>query len=534
MKKYNYILRSLCFIVICCSPTLLKAQANTTESASSYGFYAYFNSLMGVNSTTNPELIIKNNASFTSTGVQLTPASTTQFGGLLIEGETFKSINGLHVEFEYEMNSGSQYDGSYGDGLGFFLYDGSVTNPTLGANGAGLGYCYNRANNTYSTSRKAGLDGGYLGIFLDQFGNNKGRRYQGDSRVNGIDYSWGSNATSHVTLRGAKGAAITTSPTLPVGYTGYPVLVTRSTSATSGVIGKILQSDRSYLNITSPLSSTFSLRASSGGYRKVYLDLVPHVVSGTTTNGFDVKVAIKTSTNGTPITVIDWFQYPTSVPYTENAMPAANGDNDTSGSNTPDGTNKSMTLNAAVPSTIKLGFAASTGAASQQHLIRNVKLTLPYAAEAYDDVVQTCPGTPVSIPVLANDLAYKGVISITTAPTSGNNNTYIDYSMFSFTKSSPTDLTVYRSKTTNEGFWSYNTATGIVTFYPNANFVTKGKATITYTIKGFNRTDSGGNIVEPYGDIAYRSTEATITVNLQTSGCIYCVKSNRMVTQGLK
>ena len=111
-------------MVICCSPTLLKAQANTTESASIYGFYAYFNSLMGVNSTTNPELIIKNNASFTSTGVQLTPASTTQFGGLLIEGETFKSINGLHVEFEYEMNSGSQYDGSYGDGLGFFLYDG--------------------------------------------------------------------------------------------------------------------------------------------------------------------------------------------------------------------------------------------------------------------------------------------------------------------------------------------------------------------------------------------------------------------------
>ena len=64
--------------------------------------------------------------------------------------------------------------------------------------------------------------------------------------------------------------------------------------------------------------------------------------------------------------------------------------------------------------------------------------------------------------------------------------------------------------------------------------MTKGKATITYTIKGFNRTDSGGNIVEPYGDMAYRSTEATITVNLQTSGCIYCVKSNRMVTQGLK
>lgn len=504
-------------------PYFTYAQADSTEVASIYGFYSYSNSLM--NASAASELSIQGNASHTSTGIRLTPASTGQFGGLFINGRTFTSVNGLHVEFEYDMKNGTSLNGVYGDGLSFFLYDGSVTNPVIGSPGAGLGYAYNRTRELFASRRKAGLTGAYLGIALDEFGNFKSKRFQGDARVNGITgVTWATGA-SHITLRGAKGAAINTTG-LGDGYTGYPVLTTRTTLSNSGNVGRILRTDRSYAATTNTLSSLFELRNNNGEFRKVYLDLIPHFTSPATTDGFDIKVDIQTAQNGIPVNVINYYHYPSSVPYTENANPQTSDFNnsDTEGAAT------NQTLNATVPAFLKLGFAASTGAAYQEHVIRNVKLTLPYSAVASDDVASTCKSQPVSIPVFDNDIAYKGPISIVTPPVGSKNN--IDYSTFSFTKNNETDLTLYRKKVTPEGTWSYNKSTGIVTFSPSGGFT--GTATMTYSIKGKTLKDSNGKIVEPYGDTAYRSIPATITVNLKTSGCIYSVISNKMVTQGIK
>lgn len=522
MKK-NFTRPSLMSLVLVLLTHFVYAQTDSTEVASIYGFYSYSSSLM--NASSAPELAIQGNASYTATGVQLTPASSGQFGGLFINGRTFTSVNGLHVEFEYDMKNGTPLSGAYGDGLSFFLYDGAVTNPIIGSPGAGLGYAYNRAKDTYASQRKAGLTGGYLGIALDEFGNFKSKRFQGESRVNGIAGVTWSQATSHVSLRGARGAAINTTG-LGAGFTGYPVLVTRSTLSNSGTVGSVLQTDRSYLPTSNTLSSVFDLRNNAGEFRKVYLDLIPHFTSLTTTDGFDIKVDIQTTQNGTPVNVINYYHYKTSVPYSENANPQVTDFNtsDTEGPAT------SQTLDATVPAVLKLGFAASTGAAFQQHIIRNVKLTLPYAAVANDDVASTCKFQAVNIPVLTNDIAYKGPISITTPPTGSNAN--IDYSTFSFTKSSDTDLTLYRKKVTAQGTWTYNKSTGIVTFTPSSGFT--GTATMTYTIKGKTVKDSSGKIIEPYGDTAYRSVPGTITVNLKTTGCIYSVVSNRMVTQGVK
>ncbi|MBB4806213.1 hypothetical protein HNP38_001485 [Chryseobacterium defluvii] len=499
------------------------AQTDSTEIASIYGFYAYSSSLMNASSAS--ELVIQGNASHTATGVQLTPASTSQFGGLFINGRTFTSVNGLHVEFEYEMKGGAPFSGSYGDGLSFFLYDGAVTSPIIGSPGAGLGYSYNRTKEMYSTQRKPGLTGAYLGIALDEFGNFKSKRFQGESRINGIAGSW-STATSHVTLRGARGANINSSIGLGAGYTGYPVLVTRSTSSNTGTVGRILQADRTYANLTAPLTSNFSLRNGSGEYRKVYLDLIPHFVTSTTTDGFDIKVDIQTAVNGAPVNVINYYHYKTSVPYTENANPAST---DYDNSDTEGGTT-AQTLNATVPAVLKLGFAAATGAAYQQQIIRNVKLTLPYSAVTNNDVASTCKNQPVYISVLDNDIAYKGAISITTPPTGSKNN--IDYNTFSFTKTGDTDLTLYRKKVTPQGTWTFNTTTGIVTFTPSSGFT--GSATMTYSVKGRTVKDSNGKIIEPYGDTAYRSVPATITVNLKSTGCVYAVVSNKMITPTVK
>lgn len=522
MKK-NFTGLSLMSLIFTLLTNLMSAQTDSTEVASIYGFYSYSSSLMNASSAS--ELTIQGSASHTATGVQLTPASSSQFGGLFINGRTFTSVNGLHVEFEYDMKSGAPFSGSYGDGLSFFLYDGSVTTPTIGAPGAGLGYAYNRAKNDFSSFRKTGLSGAYLGIALDEFGNFKSKRFQGESRVNGIAGVTWSQGASHVTLRGAKGAVINTNG-LGDGYTGYPVLVTRSTLSNTGTVGRILQTDRSYATTTNTLSSVFDLRNGNGEFRKVLLDLIPHFVTATTTDGFDIKVDIQTTQNGTPINIIDYFHYKTSIPYSENANPAVTDFN----SSDTEGAATNQTLNATVPSFLKLGFAASTGAAYQQHIIRNVKLTLPYSAVANDDVATTCKLQPVSIPVLDNDIAYKGPISITTPPTGSKNN--IDITTFSFTKTGDTDLTLYRRKVTPEGTWSYNKSTGIVTFTPSSGFT--GTATMTYTIKGKTLKDSNGNIVEPYGDTAYRSVPATITVTLKTTGCVYSVVSNKMVTQGVQ
>jgi hypothetical protein len=522
MKK-NFKGLSLMSLVFMMLTNLVYAQTDSTEVASIYGFYSYSSSLM--NASAASELTIQGNASHTSTGVQLTPASSNQFGGLFINGRTFTSVNGLHVEFEYDMKNGTPLSGTYGDGLSFFLYDGALTNPTLGAAGAGIGYSYNRTRDQFAPQRKAGLSGAYLGIALDEFGNFKSKRFQGESRVNGISGVTWSQATSHVTLRGARGAAINTTG-LGLGFTGYPVLATRSTLSNTGAVGRVLQTDRSYLATTNSLSSVFDLRNNAGEFRKVYLDLIPHFTSPTTTDGFDIKVDMQTTQNGTPVNVINYYHYKTSVPYTENANPQTTDFNasDTEGAAT------AQTLNATVPAVLKLGFAAGTGGAFQQHIIRNVKLTLPYAAVTNDDVASTCKFQPVTIPVFNNDIAYKGPISITTPPVASNAN--IDYSTFSFTKTNDTDLTLYRKKVTPQGTWTFNQSTGIVTFNPSSGFT--GTATMTYTVKGRTVKDSNGKITEPYGDTAYRSVPATITVNLKTTGCIYSVISNKMVTQGVK
>lgn len=521
--KRNYKGLSLISLLLVLLSNMISAQTDSTEVASIYGFYSYSSSLM--NASSAPELTLQGNASHTSTGVQLTPASSSQFGGLFINGRSFTSVNGLHVEFEYEMKGGTPLSGTYGDGLSFFLYDGAVASPVIGSPGAGLGYAYNRAKDQYASFRKAGLTGAYLGIALDEFGNFKSKRFQGESRVNGIAGSW-STATSHITLRGARGADINSSIGLGLGYTGYPVLVSRSTLSNTGTVGRVLQSDRTYANTTNTLSSTFDLRNGNGEFRKVFLDLIPHFVTPTTTDGFDIKVDMQTTANGAPINIINYYHYKTSVPYTENANPQVTDYNnsDTEGAAT------AQTLNATVPSMLKLGFAAATGGAFQQHIIRNVKLTLPYSAVSNDDLASTCKNQPVYIPVLDNDIAYKGPISITTPPTGNKNN--IDYKTFSFAKNSETDLTLYRKKVTPQGTWTFNTNTGIVTFTPSSGFT--GTATMTYSVKGRTVTDANGKIVEPYGDTAYRSVPATITVNLKTTGCVYAVVSNKMITPTVK
>ena len=307
-----------------------------------------------------------NSATFTTNGVQLTPASNNRFGAIYVNNRQFSSVNGIRIEFEYGM-----YGGSGADGISMFLFDAGVTTPVVGAYGAGLGYGYNRARDQYASLRQTGLTGAFLGVGLDAFGNYKRSVFQGDQRSNGIPSSTFSQALSHVTLRGAKGAVINSSIGLGDGFTGYPVLTTQSTlSGTTGA-ATINPSTGAY-STASGLAENFDLKTSSltfdptnANYRKAIIELLPNIGGG-----FDVTVKIQ---HGSTITtVIDKYWYRTSYTYVENANPAITDYNnsDTQGANT------SHMLSTIAPSSFRIGFAASTGGLNNTHLIKNLKVTM--------------------------------------------------------------------------------------------------------------------------------------------------------------
>ena len=89
--------------------------------------------------------------------LQLTDQGNYRVGAMLYN-RPLPGNGGLVVTFDQY-----QYGGNGADGIGFFLVDGGVDLTTAGADGGSLGYA--QRNN------EDGVDGGYLGIGLDAYGN---------------------------------------------------------------------------------------------------------------------------------------------------------------------------------------------------------------------------------------------------------------------------------------------------------------------------------------------------------------------------
>ncbi|ETZ22416.1 hypothetical protein [Pedobacter sp. V48] len=470
-----------------------------------------------------------NAATFTMNGLVLTPATTTQFGAVTIDGFQFNSTNGIEINFEYSMYGGVQFDNSYGDGISVFLYDASKTPVTIGSNGHGLGYGFNRAG--YATDRQQGLTGAYLGIGLDAYGNFKNQFFEDPARTNGITgVTWGGSGRSQLTLRGAQypgGISGTTYGLRGLNYSGYPVLATQGTlNNASGASAAILNTaDGSYTTSSTPFTApnAFDLRPGAlsanpgdANYRKAIIILTPRAGGG-----FVVNVKIQhdvTTTN-----VINNYQYSTSLIYTENAN--ALGIYDATTEAYDQGLNTIHTLTATVPASFKIGFAASTGAATQTQLIRDLVVKLPYQTIGAADTLLFCGNyTPAGvINPFSNDVFYNG--SLTGTITSGNNSTYVDFSSFIFEDAARNNLgTTYTDP--GKGTWSYNTATGLVTFTPVKGYV--GGSSVFYSAKG---TASQGG---PFNQNIYRSGAAMITTKVTMCNTISNpqLPANRPVTSG--
>jgi hypothetical protein len=226
--------------------------------------------------------------------LRLTDNTVSQSGAVIYNQSVFAK-GGVAIEFEYYQYGGTAIAGKKGDGISFFLLDGTVATPTqAGGFGGGLGYAQNTVQN------QGGIAGGYLGIGFDSFGN-FGQDTEG--RVG----NGGADTADRVTVRGSAS-------------TQYKYL-TGSSSAIAGGIDN---------------DSATATRANSSR-------LVRVEVAG------DGKLTVKFDLNGNKT-----FD---------------------AGENVIDGYDTVANGNLALPNSVRFGFAASTGDATNFQEIRNLSIS---------------------------------------------------------------------------------------------------------------------------------------------------------------
>ncbi len=125
-----------------------------------------------------------------SGALRLTSAATDQRGAI-VSNWTFPSNQGIQVTFTTYTYGGNNYGGTGADGIGFYLMDGA-NSPNIGAYGGSLGYSCSNTNHP-----KDGMNGAYLGVGLDEYGNFLNQR---DNTASG--WTNGSQTHNEVGVRG--------------------------------------------------------------------------------------------------------------------------------------------------------------------------------------------------------------------------------------------------------------------------------------------------------------------------------------------
>ena len=158
----------------------------------------------------------------------LTPAVNLR-EAFVIYNNPIPSTDGLRVQFDfYSYGSSQQFEAPQpfispqpGDGLGFFLIDGTVSPTRTGGYGGSVAYA--------PRTNIPGIEGGYLGIGLDEFGNfstsTEGRSGPEPPPIPGS--SIGSFRPDSVTVRGnqADGYPFLTNAIVPFGIDNIPTSI---------------------------------------------------------------------------------------------------------------------------------------------------------------------------------------------------------------------------------------------------------------------------------------------------------------------
>lgn len=284
----------------------------------------------------------------------------------------FSSVYGIKTSFEYFVHSPGNENG-LGDGLSFFLFDGTINAADfeIGGVGGSLGYAPHGSDN--GNYNMGGLKGGYMGIGFDilgNFGNYQEKKYGGYHDQNQFNFSTQESDKKFypdaVTIRGPVNVSDTQrrngSPPmsfnpLPSPYfdsyqfvsgkitsyvVGFPYLLPERVSRGSGD----LFANPAHSSLFLPAGEMF--RLGSGlvpndincanrpiGYRKVFIDLRP---TGNPAVPYSITVDMLVDNIPNPINILSNVPYP---------YPA--------------------------PEDLKLGFSASTGSGAFSTFdIRNV------------------------------------------------------------------------------------------------------------------------------------------------------------------
>ncbi|MFB6813712.1 hypothetical protein ACFCV8_04095 [Streptomyces sp. NPDC056347] len=254
--------------------------------------------------------------------LRLTDASQFQSAAVLYN-HALPAGQGLDVTFD-QYQYGSTTPARPADGISFFLVDGAASLTHPGAFGGSLGYAQIREGDNPGVPMQPGVDHGYVGVGLDVYGNFFG---DGESRGNGCTdrspsmESWPPPAPNVITVRGPGD-----------GVTGYCFM----TATTNN------------FSTTGPWPSTLP-----GELQGPTTTMPPGVTPQEAAQILEVdrrRVNVHISAGAAPVLTV-------SVDFN-------------------DGTGSHQVLSTPapqpVPSTYKFGFASSTGANTDVHLIRNV------------------------------------------------------------------------------------------------------------------------------------------------------------------
>jgi hypothetical protein len=359
------------------------------------------------------------NASLTNTGptgdtgyLRLTSNVTNQ-RGFAISKQTFNPANGFSISFEYFSYGGTTNDSQLAkaDGINLFLIDGSIVtdaaNFVPGGYGGSLGY----AQLVAGTTNIAGAAGGFIGIGLDEFG---GYSVADEGKSGGT----AARVISGVAIRGAGNATTSNA--------AYRYL-TGARTATYTVSGTTR-------NLTSGFGidvPTARAQSNSADYRRVFVDVFP-ISKGSTT----YKVTVRIQNGPTTVsTVIDNYSFTSATQV--------------------------------MPSSLRIGFAASTGGSTNFHEVRDLQIVRPPVAN--NDIVGTAYNVPITFSPLTNDEASGSTLDVAT----------LDLN--------PSTVAIDNSLLVPEGRFDIG-SNGVVTFTPSGTF--SGTFTVPYTVQSILKSIS--------------------------------------------
>ncbi|MFE7558625.1 CARDB domain-containing protein, partial [Kitasatospora sp. NPDC057500] len=294
--------------------------------------------------------------------LQITDAGFDEAGAVLFD-QALPAGNGLDVTFD-QWQYGSTTPATPADGISFFLVNGDTSLDHPGAFGGSLGYAQKLPDDNASLPFLPGVDSGYLGVGLDVLGN-----YFGDWEHRGNGCPTRSPAGTGFRIP-APGRNMVTVRGPGDGTTGYCFLTATTSNFTT----------------TGPWPST--LPGQLQGPLTVLPPLVTPAQAETLLEPSRRQVNVHLTPAPSPVLTV-------SVDFN-------------------DGTGMHQVLSTPapqpVPSTYKFGFAGSTGAFTDVHLIRNVTVTTEQPLPALNLVKQVRQPLPGLI-TAGTSLDYDFVVT---------------------------------------------------------------------------------------------------------------------------